>query len=372
MKQLFPLLLFLTVLLLSGSCKKDEIPYSQVLKNNPMLDDFDVMIDKIISPYARQKSVASVSIGVYKDHKTRFYSYGETRKGNKTIPDSLTIYEIGSITKTFTAILLVDYFIEHRIPIDRPINDFLPGDIAPMQYNGSPICINHLLNHTSGLPNLPPGFETHYPDESWDSTKVFTYLNTLTLTQNPGVEYAYSNLGMGIAGIILERLTGKSYRLLLEERITQPFGMESTKIQLGNSDSTNMALGYDSNGNPSPYPANYWTMLSGFASSGAIKSNLTDMIAYGKNMLYPENTTIADAILTCENLSFNANVRAGYDWIYLKCNGNDVLFHDGGTGGFRSFLFVCKSKEIVLQILFSNTSESVNDYANELALKIIN
>ncbi len=275
--------------LIATSCKKDDSePTKEVKTNNPLISDFDKRINEIITPYAKIYSTASVSIGIFKDNQTTYYGYGETEKGNNTIPNSETLYEIGSITKTFTALLTIDFLQAKILTLDTPINIFLPSTIPTLQYNGNSIKIKHLLNHTSGLPRLPEdiqeGMNPYNPYKHYDSTKVYNYLKNYVFTVNPGQRWEYSNLGAGLAGLILERMNHKSYEQLLIEKICTPLGLNSTKVTLTNNDRQNLAVGYNRFG----FETFYWDDMNAFKGAGAIKSNAKDMIAYGKNILNSE------------------------------------------------------------------------------------
>ncbi len=354
------LFVFAFVLFIATSCKKDDSePSQEVETNNPLLTDFDKRINEIIAPYANSSSTASLSIGIFKDNQTSYYGYGETKKGNNTIPDSETLYEIGSITKTFTALLMIDYLQTNSLSIENPINNFLPSDIPIVQHDGNPIRIKHLLNHTSGLPRLPDDFETgmdpNNPYKHYDSSKVYSYLKNFTLQINPGQTWEYSNLGAGLSGIILERQNHKSYEQLLIEKICTPLGLGKTKITLNSADSSNFAFGYNSYGRQVPY----WDDMNAFKGAGAIKSNAKDLILYGKTILNHESSVLKTQIDSCLNVTYESNdLQMASGWLNLKFNGNECLFHDGGTGGFNSYIVIDKAKSIVLVILFNNAPSS--------------
>lgn len=374
MKKQIPFLSILFVIL-STSCKEEvSDPLNNVKTNNPLITDFDRRIDDIITPYVKQSSTASVSLGIFKDDQTFYYGYGEIKKGTGVIPDSETIYEIGSITKTFTALLMIDFLKSKELSINSQINDFLPSNIPLLQYNGNPIRIKHLLNHTSGLPRLPDDFETgmdiNNPYKHYDSTKVYSYLKNLNLLVEPGQNWEYSNLGAGLAGIIMERQTHKSYEQLLLEKICVPLGLTKTKISLSGSDSANFATGYKTNG----LPASYWDDFNAFKGAGAIRSNAKDMIAYGKNILNNETSILKTQIDSCLVQTYQyGSMRMASGWMIQDINGNDVYLHDGGTGGFTSYIFICKSKNVVLIILFNNeNSTNQLNYVNQLLLEVLN
>jgi len=339
--------------------------------NNPLKDDLDFIVDENIAPYFCNISTGSVAIGVFKDNSTRFYSYGEKQRRVNDLPDSLTFYDIGSITKTFTGIMMADYLQKNNISLETPINSLLPVNLPEFKYEGESIKIKHLLNHTSGLPNLPSDCNINFPTELYDSTRIYNYLKNITLSVKPGTRYANSNLGMGLVGTILERKTKKEYGQLLKELITDPLNLKYTKVFLNHSDSLNLATAYKSNGQVSSNSQNYWNYLSGFKGSGAIKSNLVDMMKYGKAIMDPGASALKYPISFCEEVTFVDAFKHGSDWTTLDCNGQEVLFHDGSTSGFGSYIFVCKRRRIVLVLLFSTVTDEITDYVNEFALEII-
>lgn len=369
-KNLFILLIILFCT--SISCKKNTDKPSQLCKtNNPLSTAIDKRINKILEPYAKESSTASVSVGYYKDNTTSFYGYGETKKGNNIIPDSTTIYEIGSISKTFTALLMIDYLQSQSLSIDCVANNLLPNDVPLLQYNNEPVMVKHLLNHTSGLPRLPEDFGTGIdpdnPYKHYDSTMVYNYLKSHPISKDPGYTWEYSNLGMAIVGLILERQSKKSYEQLLIDKICIPMRLNDTRITLNKADSLNIATGYDQDGNQVPY----WDDLNAFKSTGAIRSNARDLINYGKSILYSENSVIKSQIDSCLKVTYdNNNKKQASGWVCQSYDGIDYIIHDGGTAGFNSYILICKEKKSVLVLLFSNgPSDSRDEYVRSLIIE---
>ncbi|RPH29587.1 MAG: class A beta-lactamase-related serine hydrolase [Bacteroidales bacterium] len=371
-------ILYLAITLLlftTTSCLKDESETTQALKtNNPLITDFDLKINEIIAPYAMKYSTAGVSVGIYKNNQTFYYGYGSKKKGINSIPDSETLFEIGSITKTFTALLMVDYLQSQGLSIEDPINDYLPSSIPLLEYNDHPIRIKHLLNHTSGLPRLPSDFESgmdiNNPYKHYDSTKVYNYLKTFTLQKEPGEIWEYSNLGAGLAGLILERKNHKSFEQLLLEKICTPLELNSTKITLNDNDKQNIAVGYNTYG----FEAHNWDNMNAYKAAGAIVSNAKDMVEYGKNILNSQSSILKNQIEDCLNISYqSSSIKMGLGWIYQTNNDIEIILHDGGTGGFTSFIIISKSKNTAMVFLFNNIlSESDLGFVNDLITEILN
>ncbi len=372
-KQLLISIVILAVIM-AAACQKEDDELTQPLRtNNPMSGNLDKRINEILTPYAQKLSSASVSVGIFKYNETNYYGYGETVKGNNIIPDSMTIYEIGSISKTFTSLLMMQYLQDSELSATCAVNDFLPTDIPLLQHNNKPMQIKHLLNHTSGLPRLPENFATgsdpDNPYQHYDSSMVYDYLTTFVLQRDPGQTMEYSNLATGIAGIILERQTHKSYEQLLLEKICLPLGLNNTKITLSNNDLLNLARGYDDKGNP----VSYWDDFNAFKAAGAIRSNAKDLISYGKAIINAETSVLKTQIDSCLKVTFeNGNIKQASGWAYQSYNGIEYILHDGGTGGFYSYIVICRSKRTVLVTLFSNTpSEKRFYYISQLIAEVL-
>lgn len=355
----YKILLFLFVGLLSSCIKDDEATVKPLYTNNPLKTEMDKDINSIVEQYARLSTTGSISIGIFKEGEEYYYGYGETKIGTKTIPDSLTLYEIGSITKTFTALMAIDYLNSNGLSKETPINDLLPSDIPLLEFDGAEIRMKHLLNHTSGLPRLPGDFSTGMnmsnPYKHYDSTKVYNYLKSYHLNVTPGARFEYSNLGMGLVGLILERQLNKSFEQILLNNVCTPLGLSHTKITLNGADSLNFAAGYSQYG----IQAHYWDDMNAFKGAGAIRSNAKDLIKYGKCILNPSHTILKNQIEECTTTSFqDAATEMGLGWIKQTYEDDVFFLHDGGTGGFTSLIFISKNRSIVLVLLFSNESTS--------------
>jgi len=347
------------------SCKKEKDEPLQPLKtSNSLVTDFDKRINDIVSPYAQKGSTAGLSIGIFKDNKVYYYGYGETKKGNNTIPDSATLFELGSITKTFTGLLMIDYLQSHSLSVNCPINDLLPANIPILQYNNQPILIKHILNHTSGLPRVPDDFlkgnDPENPYKRYDSTMFYTYLKTFKPKREPGQTLEYSNLGLALMGVILERKLHKPYEQILLEKLCIPMGLNQTKITLSDNDLLKYADGHNQQGNF----VGHWNDLNAFNSAGAIKSNVKDLMTYGKNILYSGNSVLKNSIDSSMNVTFESSAeKMGSVWEYIDVNGVEFVGHEGTTAGFNSSLRISKSKNIVLVVLANNGLTATDLYS---------
>ncbi|GAB2982986.1 hypothetical protein GCM10027049_19840 [Mucilaginibacter puniceus] len=333
---------------------------NKVATSNPMLTITDKMVDSIARLYIQKQNTAGLSLGIIKDGKVSTFNYGETTKGNNKLPDGNTLFEIGSITKTFTSILLAWYVNQGKVSLNDPITKFLPEPAASNPQLKDIKLIN-LSNHTSGLQSIPTNTELQRPYDQANPYKnyskqlLFDYLAKCTLIANPGEKYAYSNLAPGLLGIILEKVSGKPYEQMVAEIITQPLGMKSTIQHIYPMLSPRFATVYDEEGNPtSPWD------FDALAPAGALRSSMNDMLLYVKANLNTKGTSQLDkAIDLTHQITLNNDARIGLAWHIIVVGGVDYYFHNGGTGGSSSFLAFNKSKQLGVVIL-SNAAESTD------------
>ncbi|WP_207421040.1 serine hydrolase domain-containing protein [Desertivirga brevis] len=367
MNQKSLILIFILLLPVLFSCEKDKT--QPVVTNNPLKSEQDLIVHSIVKSYAEKKSTAGLSIGIIKDDQIWQYGYGEIIKGLKTIPNGNTVFEIGSITKTFTALMLMDLLYKVKVELDEPVNNLLPSNIPLLMKNGRKVTIKHLLNHTSGLPRLPEGFEKDSdpsnPYVNYDSTSVYEALKNVKLKSQPGEKFEYSNFGMAVAGLIIERTSGRSYADYLAGNICKPLDLHRTKA--GNNFDENLAKGYTDKGRETPY----WK-LTGYAGAGTIYSSTDDLLRYARAIMNPEKSTISSLLKDLKEVTFSdSEVKVTKAWFLIDVNGKECLVHDGGTGGFRSFIYLVPSNNLALVILGNNGTDAAATVARNLAEKLI-
>jgi CubicO group peptidase (beta-lactamase class C family) len=218
-----------------------------------------------------------------------------------------------------TAVLLTNELAKRNLTIEEPISRFL---------------------------NIPGGWLNTEGLEGYDSTDLYDYLSTYNLSYKPGTTYRYSNTGFGLAGIILERLSGKNYEQNLIDEMCTPLGLTTTRISSEGID--NHATGYNSQKTEIPY----LDKIDAMKGSVSVRSSVKDLIAYGRSQITLDSS-LGDAMEICQQVSFE-NPKVGLDWEYVTINGSEVISHFGGVSSFNSAIFICKSRNIVF-VLLSNT-----------------
>ena len=246
------------------------ICYSYLLAQSTLQQE----IDKMVHPVIEYKWNAGVIVGVYqKGKEDLILSYGFANKDTQEKITSETIFEIGSISKAFTGIILSKMIAENKLAMDDTIDKFIEIDSEVGK-----ITLQHLVTHTSGLPSFPVDFQPkdqNNPYADYTYEQMLDFLRKHKLTRKPGEQYQYSNMGMGLLGKILEIQSKKSYETLVKEQICQPLSMSHTAIALDKQ--WQVAVGHDLDLNP----VSLWDLPS-MAAAGALRSNVKDSLIFTK------------------------------------------------------------------------------------------
>lgn len=303
----------------------------------------------------------SIVVGVRSADAGEILCEGHTRwiDGDPVTPD--TVYEIGSITKTFTGLLLADMAHRGEVNLNDPIDKFLPqGFAAPRRY-GRSITLVHLAEHSSGLPRLPDNMPYEDPADpyaSYTSELMFEFLDGYSLDRDIGSKYDYSNLGMGLLGELLSRRAGMSYEELVVQRITDPLNMPSTRMTINDSMKRRLALGHDGAEN-----AKRWK-IAALAGAGDLDSTVKDMLNYVWAHLDTAHGPLTAAMklaTTPRRRAGSADMKIGLGWHIRIASGHSIVWHNGGTGGFRAFCGFSKARRIAVVALTNNAQASVDD-----------
>lgn len=220
-------------------------------------------------------------IGVVFPGGRRVFGYGRRGgEGGDSSPDQDTIFEIGSITKVFTAALLADMARRGEVRLDDPVQRYLPAGVQVPTRGGRAITLLHLATHTSGLPRLPGNLGRTVRDRAnpyahYTVDDLYAFLNGCRLARVPGERYAYSNLGAGLLGHVLALRAGMGYEALVTRRLCGPLGMMDTAVTLSPEQRGRLAQGHAASDEPVPL----WD-LPMLAGAGALRSTARDMLAF--------------------------------------------------------------------------------------------
>jgi len=296
-------------------------------------------IDQIVRPVMEKNKTLGVVVGVINNDGRTVIGYGKTATESDKRPDGDTIFEIGSISKVFTALTLADMAEEGIVGLNDPVQKYLPDGVKVPTRGPNEMTLLHLATHTSGLPRVPIALvlkNQKNPYADITAADVYDFLNHCKLTNDVGSKFAYSNLGGGLLGQVLAVKANKSYEDLIAERITRPLGMKDTGITLTADQKGRLASGYEGDGKP----AHNWDFQA-LAGAGAIRSTVNDMLRFAAANLDPPKSRLGSAIAACQQPRHASDTgEVGLGWMITKNDGTGkfIIWHNGGTGGYCSYL----------------------------------
>jgi D-alanyl-D-alanine-carboxypeptidase/D-alanyl-D-alanine-endopeptidase len=320
----------------------------------------------------------SMVIGIVSPNGTQVYSYGNISRENSTNVNGDTIFDIGSITKTFTTALLVDMVKRGLINLDDPIENYLPANVEVPIYNGHVITIEDLATHTSGLPDFPDGWVRN---QSYTNQQVYNFLSNTSLLNEPGARANYSDFGMGLLGHILSIKSGIPYDKLVKHRILNVLGMDSTGIPMNSTAVTHSDILKSrlAKGHIGDKEVNLEFIPEPLQPAGALYSTTNDLLKYlSANMgliLTKINDVLQDTHLiryeyvqppavraTGELFSSNESLSASYvglGWFIDTNLGTEIIQHSGSIDGYSSFMGFNPDKQVGLVQLCSCEGEDM-------------
>ena len=331
-------------------------------------------VDRIARPYIDSGLVVGLTIGLVDSTGSQVFSYGKRATDDDRTPDSLTIYEIGSITKVFTSLSLADMSSEEMLPehvaghgsldLDTPVQMLLPDTIAIPRYKETEITLLDLATHTSGLPRMPGNFRPMSftnPYADYSPADLYDFFAGHTLASKPGSSYEYSNVGAGLLGHALARHADTSYEVLIVTRICKPIGMADTRVSLSAGQAERLAPGHDAEGNR----VSNWDFLV-LAGAGALRSNVRDMLMFLRANFRLTDSPLKVAIETTHVPRRDIDeteARIAMGW-HVGADG--TLWHNGQTGGYHSFIAFRKDLGIGVVVLSNSAVMAIDSLGDQL------
>jgi serine-type D-Ala-D-Ala carboxypeptidase/endopeptidase len=300
----------------------------------------------------------SIAIGIIDKNGARYYNFG-TKTLNGAPVDEHSIYEIGSISKVFTGILLAQAVQDGKLKLDDPIKKYLPAEVKVPTRNGVEITLGNLSDHTSGFPRMPGNFAPANPANPFaDYTvkQLYEFISGYELTRDIGDKYEYSNLAVGLLGHILAMQAGTTYEELMIKTIARPLGMNETKITFNDKMKKNLAMGHSQG-----KQVENWDLPT-LAGAGAIRSSTFDMLKFLAANMGLTKTSLRQAMDKSHEVRHDkaGASRVGLGWHIMKGKNGDVISHGGGTGGYRTFAGFVKETGMGVVVL-TNSNAGADD-----------
>ncbi len=296
------------------------------------------LIEKQLLPLP---SKVQVAVALVRGDSVRYLGAERTPTGIRYLDNRASVFEIGSITKIFTATLLAQQVEKGALSLGTPVRELVPFPLKMSGRDGVDLTLKQLANHTSGMCHQPPGLNAHAffhfhlrePFKDYDRARFENYLQReMALAFTPGTRYSYSNMGMSLVGYVLSVRGGKSYETLLQERIFGPLGMRSSTTELAKV-RDRVVIGVEKEAKPAPY----WDM-NALAPAGGIKTSAEDFARFVRAQFAPDR-----AIALTQQPTFKIEddyyVALGWHVIDRK-NGERWLNHGGGMAGYTAIVNV--------------------------------
>ena len=304
------------------------------------------------------RKAAGIVVGTLDQTGKRIYSSGTTSAGGSEKPSGDTLFEIGSITKVFTSLLLADMIERGEVKAEDPVSRYLPDTAKVPSRNGKPITLLNLSMQNSGLPPLPsnliPG---ENPYLEYGEEKLLAFLASYELLRDPGEKYEYSNLGVGLRGFALARRAHMSYAELVKERVFEPLHMIHSTASAAHSRKA-LAQGHDAA--LRPVKNSEFGVLAG---AGAIRSTANEMLLFLAANLGLTDTPLKRAMERMRSVRSETGmpkVEVAMGWHIFSELPPDLYWHNGGTPGYRSFMGMDVAEKRAVVVL-CNTAFDVDD-----------
>ncbi len=308
-----------------------------------------------------------IVIGVVEHNARRICAYGTAKADS--------VFEIGSVTKTFTGLILAQMTVQRKVKLDEPVRELLPpGTVAKPA--GAEITLLDLATQHSGLPRMPDNFKPADPTNPYADYRpanLYAFLSQHGVAKPAQTSFLYSNLGFGLLGQALADRAGKPYPALLAEEVTIPLGLTDTVTALSPDQRERFMQGYDGHHKPAPP----WD-LDALAGAGAIRSTANDMLSYLEANLRPDISkpagaaesspaaTLPAAIALSHELRAEVapNMKIALAWLYDTGSGN--YWHNGATGGYSSFVFFNPKADYAAVVLFNGSIANNGSFADKV------
>src|SRR5215510_572003 len=321
-----------------------------------------ILLDRV----DRAKRSVGIVVGLVDEKGMRIISYGKPSQTSNQTVNGDSVFEIGSVTKVFTAVLLADMVERSEVGLNDPISKYLPKSVKTPTRDGKEITLLDLSSQTSGLPRMPSNFfpkDRRNPYADYTVDQMYAFLSGYTLTRDIGAKYEYSNYGVGLLGHILALRAGADYESLVRTRITQPLKMDNTGIKLTPEMQAHLANGHDA----ALRPAANWDLPT-FAGAGALRSTANDMLKFVAANLGLSKSPLLTAMQKTHQPQHDTgapDLEIGLGWHILKKFHAEIVWHNGGTGGYHSFIGFNKKKSKGVVVL-SNSTNDIDDIGRHL------
>ena len=351
---------------------------SAVPTDNPQVSPLDRAVQSAADTFFKDGCHVGVSLAVYDHGKAAFYDYGSTTKTAAHLPTPQSLYEIASITKTFTGVVAARALLDGKMTLDGDFRTYLKTPYPNLEMNGKPITLRTLATHTSGLArDIPdssdlfaghPDFDTlPYQlitrEKAYDETRYLQDLHDVALASEPGSRMVYSNFGIKLLSFGLENVYAAPFDKLVARTITQPLGMPHTGFDVAPADAPRLVQGYGPGGKPMPYH------LGNAGAAGGLYSSTEDLVKYAA-----WHVAEADPVVRQSHAIVRGDIKSyaiGLIWDEATtATGERKLWHSGGGYGMSSQLILFPDMQQAYVLLANDGCFDSQKELDEMAMAI--
>ncbi len=346
------------------------------LCHTPDGGDLEAALDSEVNRFIKKGHSYGVVVGVYKEGRSSVKGYGAIEQAGQGVPDALTVFQIGSLSKLFTASLLQRLCDEGLLSMDSTLESLI-GETIPLSPAAQQVTLRQLVTHTSGFPRVPKPLMQKTiavtgkaglmdnPYSHLAPEDIFDYLKTTVDKREPG-RFRYSNFGMGLLAHVLEIVTKQSFEELVSEKVLAPLDMKSTSVTLTPAMVRYLAQGYTAKG----VPSQLWT-FSILAGAGAFSSNVDDMMKFVRANI-EQGSHMSETLIKMQAPQFKGTTGIGWmqaTFVDRFFGNRGVVCHNGMVGGYTAYMAINSQDKYGIVVL-SNKSVDVTMLGIELVRQV--
>lgn len=331
-------------------------------------DELRAVVTDVVHPLVAKHADVSITIAAVTPRASMVLAFG--LGSDWPAPPGDLIYEIGSVTKIFTSSLLADLVRTGEVSMDDPVRVYLPPNVRMPSYGEAEITLEHLATHTSGLPRLPKNLKVTRvtrsdPFATYSVDDLYDFLSRHRLSKKPPARVGYSNVGAGLLGHVLANVMGTDYERAVQERICIPLGMCDTVVTLREEQEQRVVPGHTARGKPTPL----WDLPT-LAGAGALRSTADDMLRFLAAQLGSVDHPLSESLAMCHRprAAIGNTQQIGLGWMILQLGADSLVWHNGATGGFNSFIGFMKAEGVGVCVLSNRSPSLLSAFGLGLAL----
>jgi serine-type D-Ala-D-Ala carboxypeptidase/endopeptidase len=327
----------------------------------------DQWLEKAAQPLVADRVVDGLSVGYIEGKHSGVVHLGKSSSAGKRADDT-TMYEIGSVSKVFTSLLLANAVVRGEIDLNAPaVADNRAGIRLPSR-EGRSITWLDLSTHRSGLPRIPFNLATKAltdPYRDYDSKMAAEFFKQYKLTRRPGEAQKYSNFGASVLGYLVAEKAGKTYQQLLRERIAEPLEMTDCTVDFSEDQRKRLATPHSQFGIATPP----WTFAD-LPGAGGIQATIRDMLSFAQAQLTPPPGKLGEAIELAWKQQRDADASGpamGLAW--MIAGDHQTRWHNGQTGGSHAAIFLNRKNNCAVVVLCNTGAMEVDQLAMQVVKK---